>query len=102
MGAERFLERVAAEDGVVFVGAHPDDETLVGPLLAWCADHCRDLVVASLTRGQSGWNLGPADLMRTLAQDSHACYVSQYRLERRTDPSRRRTEQWLVRATALG
>ncbi len=76
MGSDRFIERLRAEDVVVFVGAHPDDETLVGPLLAYCADHAAALVVASLTRGQSGWNLGLEDLTRTLAEVREAEFAS--------------------------
>jgi len=63
-----FIDGLREEDVVVFVGAHPDDETLVGPLLAYCADRCRELVVVSLTKGESGWNLGKEDLTQTLAQ----------------------------------
>ena len=54
MERNRFIGALQREDVVVFVGAHPDDETLAGPLLAYCADHCRELVVASLTKGESG------------------------------------------------
>lgn len=68
MRRDSFVERLQEKDVVVFVGAHPDDETLVGPLLAYCADHCRELVVVSLTKGESGWNLGKEDLTQTLAQ----------------------------------
>jgi LmbE family N-acetylglucosaminyl deacetylase len=68
MGRDSFVERLQDKDVVVFVGAHPDDETLVGPLLAYCADRCRQLVVVSLTKGESGWNLGREDLTQTLAQ----------------------------------
>ncbi|NLF33229.1 MAG: PIG-L family deacetylase [Planctomycetes bacterium] len=76
MGTEPLLDRLQADDVVVFVGAHPDDETLVGPLLAYCADHCRELVVVSLTRGQSGWNLAGEDLTRTLAEVRQAEFAS--------------------------
>jgi len=68
MGRDPFVERVGQDDVVVFVGAHPDDETLVGPLMAYCADRCRQLVVVSLTKGESGWNLAKEDLTQTLAQ----------------------------------
>ena len=63
-----FLDRLDANAGVVFVGAHPDDETLIGPLLAYAADHGKEAVVISLTPGESGWNLDKEDLTRTLAQ----------------------------------
>ena len=76
MSLKGFVERLGADDVVVFVGAHPDDETLAGPLLAYCADHGRALVVASLTRGQSGWNLGDEDLTRTLADVREAEFAS--------------------------
>jgi LmbE family N-acetylglucosaminyl deacetylase len=65
---DRFIGVLRQEDVVVFVGAHPDDETLVAPLLAYCADHCRELVVVSLTKGESGWNLATEDLTQTLGQ----------------------------------
>lgn len=68
MGGSSFVEQLRNTDVVVFVGAHPDDETLLGPLLAYCADRCRQLVVVSLTKGESGWNLGREDLTQTLAQ----------------------------------
>ncbi len=68
MRRDSFVERLQEKDVVVFVGAHPDDETLVGPLLAYCADRCRELVVVSLTKGESGWNLAKEDLTQTLAQ----------------------------------
>jgi LmbE family N-acetylglucosaminyl deacetylase len=62
---------------MTFLGAHPDDESLVGPLLAFAADHTAAKVVC-VTSGQSGWNLGPADLTRTFsalreAELSRAC-----------------------------
>lgn len=68
MKRDSFVGSLQEEDVVVFVGAHPDDETLVGPLLAYCADHCRELLVVSLTKGESGWNLAMEDLTQTLAQ----------------------------------
>jgi len=63
-----FLDGLGPDDVVVFAGAHPDDETVVGALLACCADRCREVVVVSLTRGESGHNLARADLTQTLAQ----------------------------------
>jgi len=68
MKRDSFIGGLRQEDVLVFVGAHPDDETLAGPLLAYCADRCRELVVVSLTKGESGWNLGKEDLTQTLAQ----------------------------------
>ncbi|MEI7767667.1 MAG: PIG-L family deacetylase [Phycisphaerae bacterium] len=64
---------------MTFLGAHPDDESLVGPLLAFAADHTAVKVVC-VTSGQSGWNLGPANLTRTLSalretELSRACEV---------------------------
>jgi LmbE family N-acetylglucosaminyl deacetylase len=67
-GRPSLVERLRKDDVLVFVGAHPDDETLLGPVLAYCADHCREVVVVSLTRGEAGYNLGREDLTRTLAQ----------------------------------
>ena len=63
-----FFNVVSSHSAIMFVGAHPDDEQVIGPLLAYCADTCRDVVVVLLTRGQSGWNLAAADNNRTLAQ----------------------------------
>lgn len=63
-----FLDRLDADAVVVFVGAHPDDETLIGPLLAYAADHAKEAVVVSLTPGEGGWNLDKEDMTRTLAQ----------------------------------
>jgi LmbE family N-acetylglucosaminyl deacetylase len=63
-----FLDNVSRDAVIVFVGAHPDDETTLSPLLAYCARRCREVVVVSLTRGQAGCNLGRADLTRTLAE----------------------------------
>lgn len=51
----------------VFIGAHPDDEALVGPLLAFAADHSRASLLC-VTAGHSGWNFLPTDTTRTLAQ----------------------------------
>ena len=62
------LDRLHEDSVVVFVGAHPDDETLVGPFLAFCADRCREVVVVSLTPGEAGWNLHKEDLTQTLAE----------------------------------
>ena len=62
------INRLQRNDVVVFVGAHPDDETTIGPLLACAADRCREVVVVSLTRGESGWNLAAEDLTQTLAE----------------------------------
>jgi LmbE family N-acetylglucosaminyl deacetylase len=61
------LDHIGPESVLFFVGAHPDDETTVGALLAYAADRCRRVIVVSLTRGQSGVNLRPTDLTRTLA-----------------------------------
>jgi LmbE family N-acetylglucosaminyl deacetylase len=68
MAAESILEHFQKDAVVVYVGAHPDDEHTVGPLLAFAADRCRELTVVCLTQGQSGWNLHKEDLTRTLAQ----------------------------------
>jgi LmbE family N-acetylglucosaminyl deacetylase len=53
---------------IMFVGAHPDDESLVGPLLAFSADKCKKVCVVSATKGESGRNLYQEDLTRTLAE----------------------------------
>jgi LmbE family N-acetylglucosaminyl deacetylase len=79
MDQEPLIKRLAKKDVVVFVGAHPDDETLVGPVLAFCADQCRELVVVSLTKGESGWNLAKEDLTQTLAQVRWKEFVSAVR-----------------------
>jgi LmbE family N-acetylglucosaminyl deacetylase len=63
-----FLDRLDGNAVIVFVGAHPDDETLVGPLLAYAADRGKEVIVVCLTPGESGWNLDKEDLTRTLAQ----------------------------------
>ncbi len=68
MATDSFVDGLQDDDVVVFVGAHPDDETLVGPLLAYSAERCREVVVVSLTKGESGWNLAKEDLTRTLAE----------------------------------
>ncbi|MBN2583730.1 MAG: PIG-L family deacetylase [Planctomycetes bacterium] len=66
MAAESILDRFQEDTVVVYVGAHPDDEHTVGPLLAYAADCCREVTVVCLTRGESGWNLHKEDLTRTL------------------------------------
>ena len=63
-----FLESLRPDDVVLFAGTHADDETLSGPLLAYCADHCREVVVSCMTRGESGHNLTREDLTHTLSQ----------------------------------
>ncbi|HOI54316.1 MAG TPA: PIG-L family deacetylase [Phycisphaerae bacterium] len=68
MPAESILDCFRKDAVVLYVGAHPDDEHTVGPLLAFAADRCRELTVVCLTEGQSGWNLHKEDLSRTLAQ----------------------------------
>lgn len=68
MTADSILDRFQEDAVVMFVGAHPDDETTVSPLLAYAVDCCRQVFVVSLTRGESGWNLHKEDLTRTLAQ----------------------------------
>lgn len=61
-----FLDLVTPGSVVAFIGAHPDDETVVGSLLAFCADRAKDVWVVSLTRGAAGWNLDKEDRSRTL------------------------------------
>ncbi|MFW6145801.1 MAG: PIG-L deacetylase family protein [Planctomycetota bacterium] len=68
MAAESILDRLQSDAVVMYVGAHPDDEHTVGPLLAYAADHTRGLTVVCLTRGESGWNLHREDRTRTLAE----------------------------------
>ncbi len=65
---DSILDRFQPDAVVMFVGVHPDDETLISPLLAFAADRCREVIVFSLTRGESGWNLHKENLTRTLAQ----------------------------------
>ena len=66
------LDLIQPDAVVMFVGVHPDDETLVAPLLAYAADRCREVIMFSLTQGESGWNLHKEDLTRTMAQVRHA------------------------------
>ena len=68
MSPSAFLDALRPDDVILFGGTHPDDETVIGPLLAYCADRCREVVVVSLTRGQSGHNLTREDLTQTLSQ----------------------------------
>lgn len=68
MSSAAFLDRLKQDDVLVFAGTHPDDETTIGPLLAHCAERCREVVVISLTRGESGRNLNKEDRTQTLAQ----------------------------------
>ncbi len=65
---DSILDRFHRDAVVMFVGPHPDDETVVSPLLAFAVDRCREVFVVSLTRGEAGWNLHKEDLARTLAQ----------------------------------
>jgi LmbE family N-acetylglucosaminyl deacetylase len=60
------LDLVTRGAVVVFIGSHPDDETVVGSLLAYIADRANDVWVVSLTRGEAGWNLDKEDRSRTL------------------------------------
>lgn len=49
------LEAVLDDSRVLFVGAHPDDETLVGPILARaCLAQSRPCRLVLLTRGEGG------------------------------------------------
>ena len=68
MSSAGFIDGLKQDDVLIFAGAHPDDETVIGPLLAYCADRCREVVVISLTRGESGHNLSKEDLTQTLSQ----------------------------------
>jgi LmbE family N-acetylglucosaminyl deacetylase len=68
MSPTAFLDALKPDDVILFAGTHPDDETVIGPLLAYCANRCREVVVVSLTRGESGHNLTREDLTRTLSQ----------------------------------
>ena len=68
MSSAGFIDGLTQDDVLVFAGTHPDDETVIGPLLAYCADRCREVVVISLTRGESGHNLTKEDLTQTLAE----------------------------------
>ena len=70
------LDRVEDRTLTIFVGAHPDDETVIAPLLAWCADRGRALLLVSLTPGESGWNLHREDLSRTLADVRRAEFAA--------------------------
>lgn len=50
-----FLSLIAGGKTVMWIGAHPDDETIPGPLLARAADHTK-VIVVSLTKGDGGEN----------------------------------------------
>ncbi len=58
-------DRITEGKTLVFIGAHPDDEVLVGPLLAFAADHSA-AHVECITSGEAGWNLLGAVHDRTL------------------------------------
>jgi LmbE family N-acetylglucosaminyl deacetylase len=50
-----FDDFVAEDARILFVGAHPDDETLAGPLLAYaCHDRRRTCEIALFTHGEGG------------------------------------------------
>lgn len=68
MSNSSILDYLNSDAVIVYVGAHPDDEHTVGPLLARAVDLCRKVTVASLTKGGSGWNLHREDLTQTLCQ----------------------------------
>ena len=63
----KLIDCLQKETVLMFVGAHPDDETTVSPLLAYAADTCRESVAVSITRGEAGWNLNRDYGNRTLA-----------------------------------
>ncbi|MGH8579327.1 MAG: PIG-L deacetylase family protein, partial [Gammaproteobacteria bacterium] len=54
-GAQRFDDYVERGARILVVGAHPDDESLAGPLLAYaCVQKDNDCHIAILTRGGGG------------------------------------------------
>jgi len=48
------LEALEASERVLWVGAHPDDETVAAGLLAWAKDVAGELYLVSLTHGENG------------------------------------------------
>jgi len=61
------VEHISRGAPLIFIGAHPDDEVLVGPLLAFAAERSH-AHVQCVTQGQSGWNLADTVCDRTLGQ----------------------------------
>ena len=61
------LDWLRAGKSLMFVGAHPDDETVVGPLLARAAELSRAIVVC-FTKGEGGRNLTGPQLDGALAE----------------------------------
>ena len=61
------VERILHGSPLLFIGAHPDDELIVGPLLAFAAETSTAHVVC-VTQGQSGWNLAATVPDRSLGQ----------------------------------
>lgn len=54
-GAQRFDDYVERGARILVVGAHPDDESLAGPLLAYaCIQKGNDCHIAVFTRGEGG------------------------------------------------
>lgn len=74
----RLLADVRGGSSIIFIGAHPDDEILVGPLLARaCRDYGNRCVMVSLSKGERGckpdWPCGKAlAAVRTLEYETFA------------------------------
>ncbi len=64
----RTAARVPAPASVLWVGAHPDDEVLVAPLLgSWCRDQHARCALLVATRGENGSCLLPGGCLPDLA-----------------------------------
>lgn len=74
------IDAIVGGSRLVFVGAHPDDEVLIGPLLPFAASRSSAAVI-SVTNGQGGWNLAGNLAPRCLgevraAEFERACAVT--------------------------
>ena len=61
------LERLRRGERLMFIGAHPDDELAVAPLLARAAD-TTDVMVVCMTNGGGGQNRGGTSLSQSLGE----------------------------------
>lgn len=60
-----FLQHIANQERILFIGAHPDDEIFAGPLLARASERCEVRAVC-MTRGEGGINLVPMNENQTI------------------------------------
>ena len=61
------VDRIMLGSPVLFICVHPDDEVLVGPLIALAAE-ISSAHVQCLSAGQSGWNLSSTVTGGTLGE----------------------------------